>query len=218
MLATSNPSLTEEQLDNTCWCWGTTGGSGDDRLTRTVSKSECRSTSVTFSAGTSYKRITVVVVCVGGLSLSEGDLIQGSSPPTCVTCVGTGDVSAYAWPDPWLEEAQLPGCWSFTNGTAVGLGKFERKVSKSAPGSTTFTATAGTSSATKILKVLEVGSLTISGNGGIYWFNDGDGDPNTDLYLVHWGTGTVYVDASPSPSVLDESQLPSCWSFTGVRR
>jgi hypothetical protein len=68
---------------------------------------------------------------------------------------------------------------------------------------------------TNPFKVFEVASLTISGNGGIYEFDDGDNNPSTTLYLVHWGLGTVCVDAAPNPSVQSESELPSCWSFSG---
>ena len=60
--ASSNPSLTEAQLTGTCWT--TTGGLGDDLLTRTVDQTDVYSSTITFSAGTSIKNVSVRVVDV----------------------------------------------------------------------------------------------------------------------------------------------------------
>lgn len=64
--ATSNPNMTEQQLQGTCWSTSdTSGGStGSALLTRTVSKSACRTETITFTAGTSEKKVTVKVLDV----------------------------------------------------------------------------------------------------------------------------------------------------------
>jgi hypothetical protein len=108
--------------------------------------SDCPGTVGPATVGT----FTVQVEAVTGLSPSEGTLIS-NSPPTYLVCPGSNDVIVTATDCLGLPESQLPSCWSFTGGTAVGLGKYQRKVNESVPGPTTFTVTAGTSSLTIVV-------------------------------------------------------------------
>src|ERR1700722_11786455 len=60
--------------------------------------------------------------------------------------------------------------------------------------------------------VVAVTSLTPSAG---LWVDDGDGDPNTDTYLVQYGCyDTITVTAGDCPG-LSEPNLPSCWQMSG---
>lgn len=61
--------------------------------------------------------------------------------------------------------------------------------------------------------VVRVGSL-VPDRGT--WFDDGDGDPNTNSYEVPGSyRGIVNVRATPDPNV-SEAELPSCWELIGA--
>ncbi len=114
-----------------------------------TSDTDCPSETATVTVGT----FTVKVEAVTDLQPTEGTLVAGSSPPEYKVCAGAGDVIVTASDCLGLAEADLPGCWSFTGGTAVGLGKLQRKISKSTTSATNvFTCTAGTSS--KTIKII----------------------------------------------------------------
>jgi hypothetical protein len=60
--ATSCPNLSEESLPS---CWSTSGGSGSEKLARSVSKNAAGSTTITFSAGLVTRSVTICVVDAG---------------------------------------------------------------------------------------------------------------------------------------------------------
>ncbi len=166
------------------------------------------SVTATYNSETSHAaRVTVVEVA--SLTPSEGTLISGSSPPTYVVCLGTGDVTVTATPNPSVAEGSLPSCWGFTSspgGVPIGLGLLQRKITKSTPSTTTFTAGAGTSSKSIVVKVIEVASITPDKGTFGGW-----GPP--PIYVVCIGNGTVTIRATANPSAT-ASELPSCWTLT----
>jgi len=112
---------------------------GTAKLTRTVSKATAGSTTVNFTAGTSYKTVTVKVVEVASATVSEGtEIDDGDGNPntkTFVLCKGTGNATVTAAANPIMTEAQLANsCWTTTGGT--GTAKLTRTVSKATAGST----------------------------------------------------------------------------------
>ena len=132
---------------------------------------------------------TYAFVAVDSLTPSEGTLIPGSSPPTYIVCLGTGDVTVSAGPNPSVAEAYLPACWTFTGGDAVGAGKTQRKVSKNTPSMTTFTCTAGSS--TKTIKVVvlktELKSIEFTSKNVVLKDNNTDyTDSGTDYAAPEW--------------------------------
>ena len=56
--ATPCPNMAEADLPD---CWETTGGTGTNKLTRTVTKTNCALTTITFKAGTSSNVVKVIV-------------------------------------------------------------------------------------------------------------------------------------------------------------
>ena len=197
--AAANPIMTEAQLANTCWT--TTGGTGTAKLTRTVSKATAGSTTVTFTAGTSYKSVTVKVVEVASATVSEGtEIDDGDGNPntkTYVLCLGTGSVTVTATANPSMTEAQLANsCWTTTGGT--GTAKLTRTVSKSTCGSTTVTFTAGTSSKSVTVHILNV-DITEPNNSPVTDNNftfDAVADPNGKCDVTATGTSCVASEDS----------------------
>jgi len=117
-------------------------------LTVTCSNGDTDSTSKTF-----------YVVRVASLLPNEGtEIDDGDGNPdtkTFVVCKSdSGAVTVTATPNPGVAEANLPGSWTLTGGT--GTGKLSRTVDKTIPGTTTITCTAGTSSKTIKIVVVEV--------------------------------------------------------------
>lgn len=150
------------------------------------------SVTATYNSETSHAaRVTVVEVA--SLTPNAGTLISGSSPPTYVVCLGTGDVTVTATPNPSLAEGSLPSCWGFIGGNAVGSGLLQRKVTKTTPGITDFTAAAGTSSKTIRVIVFRtaVNSVEFTSDHGLLKNNNSDW---TD-------SGTVYASPEWVPSL-----------------
>ena len=96
----------------------------------------------------------------------------------CLASSGSLTVTATSNPG-GIAEADLPSCWTLTGGT--GTGKLSRTVDKTTAGVTTITCTAGSSSKTTKIYVVEVASLTPSDGTQ---FDDGDADPDTKSYVV----------------------------------
>jgi hypothetical protein len=95
------------------------------------------------------------VVGVQDASASEGALISsGPNSKTYVVCKGTNDVIVTATPCPNVSEQDVPDCWTTSGGN--GTAKLTRTVSKTTSGSTTVTFTAGTSSISVSVIVVEV--------------------------------------------------------------
>ncbi len=211
--ATACPGLTDAQLAGTCW--STSGGSGTNLLTRTVSKTTCGSTTVTFTAGTSTRSVTVKVVEVSSATESEGtEIDDGDGNPgtkTYVACKGSGNVTITATPCPSMTEAELAGaCWTTTGGS--GTAKLTRTVSKGTCGSTTVTFTAGTSTKSVTVKVVEVSSAAVSEGTEV---DDGDDNPDTKTFAICKGTGNVSVTATPCPGLGEPQLAGTCWSASG---
>ncbi len=159
--------------------------------------------------------ITVTVVEVASLLPDEGtEFDDGDADPdtkSFAVCIAdTGFVTVTATPNPSVSEENLPGCWTLTGGT--GSGKLTRTVDKTTPGITTITCTAGSSSKTTKIYVVEVASLLTDEGTEV---DDGDSDPNTKRYFLFKATsGNVTVTATSNPDI-EESKLPPCWSLTG---
>lgn len=125
------------------------------RRTFTASSPPTYTVTATYKGDVSYP-VVVKVFEVQDLTPSEGTPVPGSSPTEYVLCVGSGEVVVTATPKPEVPEDQLPSCWHFTGGEPIDQGRLRRKVSKSLCGATTFTASAGSSSKTLIVDVLDV--------------------------------------------------------------
>ena len=63
--------------------------------------------------------------------------------------------------------------------------------------------------------VFEVDSLTPSSAGQLLFWDDQDGNPDTETYLVNHGPGVVTLTATSVPGVASESELPDCWNYSG---
>ncbi len=110
----------------------------------------CSTNERTASANKDFK-----VVAVGDAAASEGTLISSSAnSKTYVVCKGTNDVTVTATPCPNISEQDVPDCWTTSGGN--GTAKLTRTVSKTTSGSTTVTFTAGTSSISVSVIVVEV--------------------------------------------------------------
>lgn len=191
------------------WSWSgaTISGSATNHPTSDASKTFSTaggpfSVTATYNSETSHAaRVTVVEVA--SLLPSEGTLVGGAY----IVCVGAGDVVVTATPNPSLPEGSLPPCWSFTAtaGVPIGSGLLQRKVSKSTPGITTFTATAGTSSKSVTIKVVEVASVSVTGATSI----------GNDTWVACKGGGTVTITATSNPSVSDAELTGTCWTTIG---
>jgi hypothetical protein len=70
----------------------------------------------------------------------------------------------------------------------------------------------GSSTASGSFKVDGVASLTPSTG---LWVDDGDGDPNTDTYLVQYGCYDTVTVAAGDCLGLSAVDLPSCWNMSG---
>ena len=164
----------------------------------------------------------VIVVEVESLLPDEGgEIDDGDDDPdtrSFVVCkADSGAVTVTATPNPGVAEEDLPGCWSLTGGT--GTGKLSRTVDKTASGVTTITCTAGTSSKTTKVYVLEMTDLTPDQGTEV---DDEDSNPNTKLFWIDYDSngGTVTIEAeytpgSPIPDANDYVSAASCWSLTG---
>ncbi len=210
--ATPNPSMTEAELANTCW--STAGGMGTAKLTRTVSKAAAGPpTTVTFTAGSSSKSVTVIVVEVASAAPSEGtEIDDGDGNPNTksyVVCKGSGNVTVTATANPSMTEAQLAGtCWTTAGGT--GTAKLTRTVSKAAAGPpTTVTFTAGSSSKSVTITVVEVAG--IGTDLGAETCVNG----NVSTWVVCAGPGTITVTATANPTMTEAQLANSCWTTIG---
>ena len=97
-----------------------------------------------FSSAFRVFEVVVPLAPDQGIEVEDGD--GDSRTTTFVVCAGPGDVVVTATPVPSVEsEGELPSCWSFTGGQAIGAGKLQRKISKSSSGEHIFTCTAGVS-------------------------------------------------------------------------
>jgi len=157
----------------------------------------------------------VYVVEVASLLPDEGtEFDDGDADPdtkSFAVCIAdTGVVTVTATPNPSVSEGNLPACWTLTGGT--GSGKLSRTVDRTTSGITTITCTAGSSSKTTKVYVVEVQSL-LPDEGTE--FDDGDADPDTKSFAVcKADSGVVTVTATPNPNI-GEPNLPPCWSLTG---
>jgi len=113
---------------------------------------------------------TVTVIEVDSLVPDEGTEVDDgdSNPNTRSFVVGiadTGVVTVTATPNPSVSEEDLPACWMLTGGT--GSGKLERTVDRTTTGVTTITCTAGSSSKTTKIYVVEVGLSAYDLDGSV---------------------------------------------------
>lgn len=199
--ATPNPGLTETQL-GTITCWETTGGIGTAKLVRTVSKATCGTNTVSFVAGSSYKKVTIIVFAdVASVSASEGiEVDDGDSNPNTkqyvVYIAGSGSVTVTATANPVKTEAELADtCWTTTGGT--GSAKLTRTVSKTVRGDTTVTFTCGTSQKSVTVSVIELTS-------GIQMKRS---DEPSEFYAIATG-GDVVLDEVFSFRAVTSSYIP----------
>jgi hypothetical protein len=123
----------------------------------------------------------VTVVEVESLLPNEGgEIDDGDGNPdtkSFVVCkADSGVVTVTATPNPGVAEPDLPSCWSLTGGT--GTGKLSRTVDKTTSGVTTISCTAGTSSKTTKIYVVE-GSVSLSSSSAC----DGE-EVNVDLNVT----------------------------------
>lgn len=130
-----------------------------------------------------------------------------------VFCLGE-NVTFVAITNPMNMAHLVTVTWSGGENPATGSGS-SFMTNWSTPGTKTVTATCGTSSAQKSVKIVEVASLLPDEGTEI---DDGDNDPNTKLFVVcvvpPSPPSTLTVTATPNPSV-SEDDLPACWTLTG---
>jgi hypothetical protein len=171
---------------------------------------ECTNVVGPLPAGTLTVKVVAVVdaTVIGAIPIDDGD--SSSNTTAYVTCLGTDDVTVTATPCPGLSEPELPDCWDASGGN--GTSKLIRTVSKTNCATTSVGFSAGNSWKIVTVTVVAVGGASASGATPI---DDGDGNPDTQAYMVCKGTGDVTVTATPCPAGLAETNLPSCWTTDG---
>ena len=123
---------------------------------------------------------------------------RDNNPDTTLYLVrhGSGYVTKTAGFCPILDETNLPPCWTFTGGEAVGLGKLQRRV-RCLPGKTEFTAKAGCSEK-KVTIIVYRAEFRLKADGAAGTL--GVGHAWWELYLtpdakgVMWGLIGPYMD------------------------
>lgn len=185
-------AVTSHDPSRLCSSWGT----------RTFSTSGGPfSVTATYNTETSYAvRVTAVEAAALSQNLGTWWDDRDGNPNTDTYLVrhGPGVVTVTATPSPLISESELPSCWTFTGGDAVGSGKLQRTVDRTIPAKTVFTATAGSSTkqVTIIVYRATLGVRADQGNRfaielGHSWWTIG---LTADAKNVLRGTDAVYVD------------------------
>jgi hypothetical protein len=110
---------------------------------------------------------------VAHLTPNNNAVLWSSDPTnnkeTWIIPVGNGDVIVTATPNPnETDESKLPDCWTFTGGTAIGVGKLQRKTDTLTPKVVTFTASVACSTKTVELIVYRA-AFTLKSDQGNQW-------------------------------------------------
>lgn len=201
----TDPPVNEARLAATA-CWTTTGGTGTAKLTRTVSKTAAGTTTVTFTAGSSTKAVTVKVLEVASATPSEGTEVDdgdgNANTKTYIVYKGTGNVTVTAASYPAMTEQQLQGtCWTTTmSGAMAGTAKLTRTISKASPASGTVTFQAGTSLKSVTVYVVEIAMITPAGDPIASPVDVGDGQNEFTFNAASPGVLTMSLKASVAPS------------------
>ncbi|MHC4083841.1 MAG: hypothetical protein ACYSWZ_00950 [Planctomycetota bacterium] len=133
--------------------WKAPDDGGDVEVTATASDG----TSQYDDEGSPSKSITVTVVEVASLLPDQGTEVDDDddNPDTktyIIALAATGVVTVTATPNPSLSEVDLPDCWILSG---AGSSKITRTVDKTTTGTTVFTCTAGSSSKTTTISVID---------------------------------------------------------------
>ena len=173
---------------------------------------------------------TATIVQVSSLVPSEGiEFDDGDNDPDTksyvVPIAATGSVTVTATPYASVAEDELPSEWSFTGGTAVGLGKLQQTVSKNSPGLTTLFCSCGESSKTVSLYLVavdlqcgELSETTEDTPGAFIGINDNDDNVNgiadVNEQLDTNGNVTVTNEADLVPVSLFIADHPAAGTVT----
>lgn len=177
--------------------WTPTALTGDDQLSRKVTKTTAAITDVTATCGSMSKSAKIIVAELVSLTVTEAQRV--GSTTTYAAWLGTGDVLIEATLNPVVEASCLPSNFVAWTGGVVGDSQLKRKVTKTAVGSTPVTAVVGTVSKDVTIKVYDLTALNVTG---------AQRDGSTDTYVTKKDAGDVVVAAQLNPSAV-ASDLPT---------
>jgi len=212
--ATPEPNIAESELPS---CWNLTGGNKQDDLHTHVDITQPDIITLTCTAGTSSKNVTIYIIRIVSLLPDEGDEFDDGdgdadtkSYATCIAAEGDITIEATITPD-LGDDPNLPDCWSFTGGEKQD--QLHTKIDKTQAGSTEVICSCCDDNSKEVdMHVVEVSSLEPDEGTEI---DDGDSDPNTRAFVVcKADEGYVSVIAESNPHI-GEPNLPSCWVLTG---
>jgi len=148
----------------------------------------------------------ITVVGVASLLPDRGtEIDDGDGDPDTKTFVvavtNSGVVTVTAQSQPSLTEPELPSCWSLQDGT--GSSELTRTVSMTSIGSTTITATAGSSSKSTTIIVVGVDKIIESGS-----------NPENEGPVCVLVGNSVSLTAKPTPSSAVFPPGTPAWSIT----